>query len=108
MNHYQANHVLFGKLERWLHPKMSLILANSIAVKTDLIAEGVAVEKIGLIYNGIDVAEFRSSKAPRSLRDLENIKEQTLVLTMVANLIPYKGHRDLLEALAAIGVIPIA
>lgn len=102
MNHYQANHILFGKLERWLHPKMSLILANSIAVKNDLVAEGVSPKKIRLIYNGIDVEEFRSSRSRQALRDLENIQPEAIVLTMVANLIPYKGHRDLIEALGAI------
>ena len=102
MNHYQANHLLFGKLERRLHPKMSAILANSLAVKNNLVSEGVSPEKIGLIYNGIDIAAFKATKDGQSLRDLEGIQEQTLVMTMVANLIPYKGHKDLLLALGAV------
>lgn len=102
LNHYQNKQPVFGKLERWLHPRMSMILANSMAVKHDLVAEGVAPEKIGLIYNGIDLTTLHPSNDRQTLRQHANIREDALVLSMVANLIPYKGHKDLLQALGAI------
>jgi len=102
LNHYQLNHPFFAKVERFLHPRMSLILANSEAVRHDLVQEGVDIDKIRLIYNGVDVSNYREVPDRGTLRQMENIPATALVMTMVANLIPYKGHLDLLEALAKI------
>lgn len=99
---YQDGHPLLARLERWLHPKMSLILANSQAVADDLVAEGVKPEKIQLLYNGIDLSQFSQPKDRRVLRAALGLGEDNLVMIMVANLIPYKGHADLITSLSMI------
>lgn len=106
-NHYQARHRIAGWLERHLHPFMRCILANSRAVAEDLYQEGVAAEHIRLIYNGIAVERFavgpERSRQRVMMRQSLDIPEDTTVLCCVANLFPYKGHADLLDALSRLG-----
>ena len=55
--------------------------------------------KLILIYNGVDPFPFESTISTRAemRRELEiNFHERVIIV--VANLIPYKGHADLLEA----------
>lgn len=102
LNHYQTNHRLFTRLEYCLHQHMDQICGNSRAVVQDLVREGVPTERIFLIYNGIDVDKFRPIKSRADTRVELRIAKGALVFVMVANLIPYKGHADLIEALARI------
>ncbi|MBI1649847.1 glycosyltransferase [Hyphomicrobium sulfonivorans] len=102
LNNYQSKHARLAQVEHWLHPKMTRILANSRAVWNDLVAEGVDPEKLRLIYNGIDTDRFAAQGDKHALREVLGLGDDDLVLVMVANLIAYKGHRDLIEALASI------
>lgn len=102
LRNYQSAHPWMARIERWLHPHMSAILGNSRAVIKQLREEGVAGERLGLIYNGIDMRPYRALPRRDELRDALNITEPTLVLVTVANFIPYKGHNDLLDALSRI------
>lgn len=107
LNHYQARHPLFQKVEHWLHRRMDLVCGNSAAVIRDLRSEGVRPEQLRLIYNGIDMARFQSSQSRTAVRSGLGIAEEAVMLVMVANLIPYKGHADLIQALATVqGALP--
>lgn len=99
---YQGGHPFLAKIERWLHPRMTATLGNSKAVVKQLVEEGVPHDRLGLIYNGIDIDIYRSLPERLDLRQLLNIEKETLVLVMVANFIPYKGHDDLLRALSSL------
>ena len=100
LNAYQRKRPLAARLERWLHRRMHVVLGNSLAVVEELRAEGVAPDRLGLIYNGVDLASCSAGRA--AARSDLAIAEDALVLVVVANLIGYKGHADLLEALGAI------
>ncbi len=95
LNDYQAKHPLLAKLERALHKRMDALLGNSAAVTAQLVEEGAPRDRVHLIRNGIDLARFANSKpVPRPA--------DKVVIACVANLIPYKGHADLIDALAQI------
>lgn len=100
LNHYQVKHRLFARAEHWLHPRMNKVVGNSMAVVDQLVDEGVIVERLRLIYNGIDVARFRDCSARATTRGELGIGMNAHVLIIVANLIPYKGHADLIHACA--------
>jgi glycosyltransferase involved in cell wall biosynthesis len=104
LNLYQKRYKLVGFIERHiLHHGVDAAIGNSRAVLQDLMAEGVKGAKLRLVYNGIDVRAFTSQMATRSTaRKLLCISEQAIVFSVVANLHPWKGHRDLLRALAAL------
>lgn len=101
-NFYQRRHPLAAHCERWLHGRMRMLLANSQAVREDLIAEGVLDTRIRLIYNGIDTARFAPGGDRVALRACLGVPREALVVIIVANLMPYKGHADLVRALAAV------
>ena len=99
---YQSRHPILVKVERWLHPRMTAVLGNSRAVLGQLRDEGIPERRLGLIRNGVDSRSFRALAPRRTLRAGLHLAEATLVLAKIANLIPYKGHADLLHALADI------
>ena len=80
------------------------ITVNSKAVGEDTIKRDKCnPAKIRLIYNGLDLKEFAagigSKKESRAALHLDS--EKNVIIT-VANLIPYKGHADLLKAAAIV------
>jgi glycosyltransferase involved in cell wall biosynthesis len=99
LNEYQRAHPLLARLERWLHRRLTAALGNSRAVVAQLIQEGIPAERVGLIYNGIDMSELNDLPASGVTRTSLGLEQQALVLVIVANLLPYKGHGDLLKAL---------
>lgn len=101
LNVYQNGYGPAAWAERRLHPMMSAVLANSRSVAKELLMEGVAPERIGLIYNGVVDAPGPPADRRQTRAGL-GIEDSALVLVIVANLIPYKGHLDLVDALGAI------
>ncbi|MDG1143034.1 MAG: glycosyltransferase [Burkholderiales bacterium] len=97
-NFYQARHSFAASLERILHRQMTVLLGNSLKVVEDLQNECAQRNKIRLIYNGIHLPDIRNAESNLLLRRNLGIDCNTLVFTMTANLIAYKGHRDLIEA----------
>lgn len=102
LNHYQAQHRLFRRIELWLHTRMDLVCGNSAAVIRDLQSEGVAWDRLRLIYNGIEIGRFQARRSRAEVRAELGIEDTAVVMVMVANLIPYKGHADLIQALATV------
>lgn len=97
LNVYQFAYPAMRWLELMLHSRMDAVLGNSMAVVRQLRdEEDVPEDKLGLIYNGIEIP--RSSDSRIAVRSSLGIDDQTLVFVIVANLIPYKGHLDLIEA----------
>lgn len=101
-NYKQAQPVL-----RWVENailrRATAMLVNSEAVRRDLVQrDGIAAEKIHRIYNGVVLGRFEPvspEERGRVRREL-GLAEGDLVLIVVANLHPYKGHDDLLRAMA--------
>jgi glycosyltransferase involved in cell wall biosynthesis len=100
LSRYQRNYPAVARIERFLHTRMDAVTGNSQAVVSELAGEGVPGRRRHLIYNGVDLAP---SVDRRGARRALGIDDKALVGVMVANLIPYKGHNDLIEALGAIG-----
>jgi glycosyltransferase involved in cell wall biosynthesis len=98
LNVYQNRIPGVRRIEGCLHRTMSAVLGNSNAVMTELRDEGVPGDRIALIYNGISPDE-RNVDTRAETRSAFGVADETLVFIIVANLIPYKGHLDLIEAL---------
>lgn len=102
LNLYQHKRPFLASVERWLHTRMNAVLGNSRAVTKELMQEGVGVGRLGLLYNGIDLAPFMSLPSRHCVRQNIGVGEKVLLLVCTANLIPYKGHAELLCALGEI------
>jgi glycosyltransferase involved in cell wall biosynthesis len=80
------------------------VTVNSRSVWNDvIIRDNVDPKKLVLIYNGVDHSNFKVPREVRvKLRNKTGFTHSHKVVTVVANLIPYKGHAELLAAAAAV------
>lgn len=102
-NLYQLKHPRLAEVERRLHGSMTAILGNSRNIVDELVMqEGVPSPRAGLIYNGIDLAKFTGPFDRAALRGALGIEDDATVISILANLQSYKGHGDLVAALARI------
>ena len=97
LNDYQAAHPISSRIERYLHSKMQLLIANSKQVQAQLIAEGAHADRTLLLYSGIELETLARAPSREAARDQFGLASDLLVIAIVANLIPYKGHVDLIE-----------
>lgn len=103
LNNYQKQRPLISQLEKILHKNQLAIVGNSQAVIRELIdKEGVPEDKLTLIYNGIEVLKFGNQEKREETRHALGLNTDEVVLCIVANLISYKGHTDLIDALIRI------
>lgn len=102
LNDYQAAHPKASCVERFLHAKMRLLIANANPVRAQLIAEGAPPGRTLVIHSGVDLAQLAGVIDRQAGRDQFSLASDILVIVVVANLIPYKGHADLIEALGRI------
>ena len=102
LNNYQRKNALtvaLTKLEKTFHRSVDHVLGNSKAVVRQLMNdEHVPAQKITLIYNGVALSPPKADRM--SVRNQWGISDDDVMIVVVANLIPYKGHADLIEALA--------
>jgi glycosyltransferase involved in cell wall biosynthesis len=104
LNVYQEKYPFYRVVERrFLHRFVRVAVGNAKLVLAQLEEEGVKPRKLFLLYNGIDVKSLEAKRASRDqVRGALDIPLAAFVITVVANFHPYKGHEDLIEALAAI------
>lgn len=98
LNYYQR--WPWSWIERYWHQFLFCATGNSQKVLSQLQEEGIAPEKLRLIYNGIAVKDFYQPHLRLPTRQALGFSDQDIVLINLANLMPYKGHEDFLEALA--------
>lgn len=100
LNNYQKSHPTAARIERWLHKSIRLASGNSLAVIAQLQDEGIEQERTALIYNGLSFRSIDERPPRQAVRDRLGIRPDAFVMICVANLIAYKGHKDLIRALA--------
>lgn len=93
LNNYQKKYPFVKYIEILLHKQMNIITSNSNAISRQLIEqEYVKKEKILLIRNGVDIPNLKKKLISRKI----------INILCVANFIPYKNHRFLIESLSMI------
>jgi glycosyltransferase involved in cell wall biosynthesis len=99
---YQRGHPVLARIEHWLHRFTDALVGNSNAVVEELAAECGDRGKVSLIHNGIEMPVVPSAERRQMLRRDFGIPDDAFVIIVSANLIAYKGHADLLDALGRI------
>jgi glycosyltransferase involved in cell wall biosynthesis len=102
MAFYSRKHRIAQRVEIASHALASALVGNSTAVVDELKLEEGGPEKVCLIPNGIPLGELIMPQERAAARARFGIPQGALVLTQVANLHIYKGHADLLNAVASI------
>ncbi len=79
-----------------------VVTANAMAVRDDTLRrEGGDPAKFRVIYNGLLAERFAEAAIGRDRhRRCLGLEDDETVLIVVANLIPYKGHADIIDALS--------
>jgi glycosyltransferase involved in cell wall biosynthesis len=100
LNLYQSYNASASWLERWVMRRADAVLGNSTAILRDLRGEGIAESRLALIHNGVVLDRTDETRAAVRLR--EGFSANGVLIVIVANLLPYKGHLDLVEALVSV------
>lgn len=89
-------------IDRFANSLSDRIVANSRAVALDTQSrDGYDVSRIVVIPNGLDFSAFDGRPGARDvIRQQLGLSPTEIAIVMVANLIPYKGHRELIQAFA--------
>jgi glycosyltransferase involved in cell wall biosynthesis len=104
LSRHQDRHPAWRRLDRVANAWSDVITANSRAVASDTEArDGYDVSCIVVIPNGLDFTHLDQARGCRDeMRNDLGLSKSDVALAMVANLIPYKGHSELIEAFARI------
>lgn len=101
LNRYQDKRPVVRRFEHWLHKHTTALLGNSRAVVRELIElENCDPDRVHLIHNGVDMNRNGNGHDRTAIRNELGIADDVLLMIIVANLIHYKGHADLFQALA--------
>jgi glycosyltransferase involved in cell wall biosynthesis len=104
LGRHQDRHPSSRWLDRVANALSDVITANSQAVASDTKArDGNDVSRIVVIPNGLDFVRFDEARRHRDeARNELGLSRSDIAIAMVANLIPYKGHIELIEAFARV------
>jgi glycosyltransferase involved in cell wall biosynthesis len=99
---YRDKYPLLRSFERLLHSRTFGLIGNSRAVFDQLATEVADPRKLALIHNGIDIPPPITAAERQDLRQRLRVPDDAVVIFIIANLIAYKGYRDLIDALALV------
>lgn len=99
LGYFKENKFYYQWLENWVNSWTKAITVNSRGVLEDVLQrEKIDPTKIHLIYNGVDTDMFARGGDRQAVRRDLGIEPDVTVVGCIANLIPYKGHKDLIQA----------
>ncbi|MCD6385084.1 glycosyltransferase [Candidatus Sumerlaeota bacterium] len=99
LGYFKDNTLFKQPLENIINKFTNYVLVNSEAVKQDVLRrEKIDPQKIHLIYNGVDIQRFQHPANAGDIRTKLGIPDDCVTIGVVANLIPYKGHTELIES----------
>lgn len=101
LGNYRDQSRILAKLEDLVDPWFDLVHCKSRAIIEDTLRrEPIPPEKMRLVYNGIDLSPFQNLPPREEVRKELGIAFDRVVVGTVANLIPYKGHAEIVAAAA--------
>lgn len=98
---HQDRHKWWPIFDRVTNRLSHAVTVNSRAVAADTIErDGIEINKLALIFNGIDMSFLQVKSSRDDARRELGLHGNEIGIVTVANLIPYKGHTELLRAFA--------
>jgi glycosyltransferase involved in cell wall biosynthesis len=88
----------------WLRLFVKKVVANSQAIRDELVRRGIPGHQVAAIHNGLDLTRFNVELKSRQLALRENLRlpREAELVTIIGRLAPWKGHKVFLEAAALI------
>ncbi len=97
---HQERHRFLRPLDLLANTWSHRVTVNSKAVWNDVAhRDHIDPHKLILIYNAVDPTPYHSARVSRGrVRQALGLKPEEKAVIVIANLIPYKGHSDVLDA----------
>jgi glycosyltransferase involved in cell wall biosynthesis len=86
-----------NSFSRWKYSQIDCFIANSVAIRDRLAAEGIPPAKITIVHEGVDVERIVRMPAA-NVHAQFYLPTHAPVVGNVAALVPHKGHHHLIEA----------
>jgi glycosyltransferase involved in cell wall biosynthesis len=80
------------------HRRQRHLIACSAAVRQDLIAKGIAGDRISVMHYPVDPADMRASRSPAEVRAELGTSPDAPIVATFAHLSAKKGYRELIQA----------
>lgn len=109
LGHYRQANRMFARLEDLFARQYDLVQCKSQGILEDVaIREPIPRDRLRVVYNGIRAERYGAVISQKdNLRTELGVPPTAKIVGMVANLIPYKGHRDVLDAAPAVlAIVP--
>ena len=90
-------HLRGNALSRWKHRQVDCFIAASDAIRRILLADGVTVDRIATVHEGIDVEHVAAAPAV-NVHEAFWLPSRAPVVGNVAALVAHKGQRYLIDA----------
>ncbi|AGB45212.1 glycosyltransferase [Mesorhizobium sp. ESP6-5] len=102
LGNHQERWPRLKRMDRIANRLSHVVVANSHAVAADMAArDGYDIDRVRVIANGLDLGRFDHIGRRRGdMRRHLGLEADDVGIVIVANLIPYKGHGDLINAFA--------
>ena len=84
---------------RWKYRLYDRVITISQGIAEVLLSEGLPEEKLVCVRSAVDFQAYQTACDDQRFRQAFDLEESDLVLAMVAQLIPRKGHRVMLQAM---------
>jgi glycosyltransferase involved in cell wall biosynthesis len=93
---HRVNRVIYRRLGN----ACQWVLGPSDAVTGNLASAGIDETRLRTVYNGIDLRRFKNASADRidALRRELGLRDGERAIGLFGQMLPYKGHRTLIEA----------
>ena len=90
-----------NSFSRWKYSQVDCFVANSVATRDRLAAEGIPRDKITIVHEGIDVERIVRMPAANVHAEFF-LPTHAPIVGNVAALVPHKGHHHLIDAAALV------
>jgi len=90
-----------NSFSRWKYSQIDCFIANSVAIRERLAAEGIPRGKVTIVHEGVDVERIIRMPAANVHAEFY-LPTHAPVVGNVAALVPHKGHHHLIEAAALV------
>lgn len=96
---------LLQMLENLVNSVTDKVVVNARAIQEDVLQrERIAADKIHIVYNGVNCEHYKpvDNDLRRRKKQEFGFSETTSIIGMIANISPYKGHREFILAAAEV------
>jgi len=87
------------RLAQWKYKLYDRVITISEGIRAVLLSQGIPAEKVICVHSSVDAEPYQHPCEEKAFHQLFDLPENAIVVAMIAQFIPRKGHQYLLDAL---------